>query len=188
MSPQHINPVFKKQWGQFGPASRPNGAAHPAKGLFCILPVIWGNEATYPLWEAASVTGGYERVSPWPSLLGSVAVLITYFVCARTRRHLGDCWLAGQSRGVKADTEVKVKNFLYVGQVSSQNPHFIHLLGWCNVHLGIRHDIILLLPFLYSFMFLPPFNSTISFCLHKDSLARQAASKRRKHREIKQMT
>lgn len=136
-----------------------------------------------PRWR-----GGYERVSPWPSLLGSVAVLITYFVCARTRRHLGDCWLAGQSRGVKADTEVKVKNFLYVGQVSSQNPHFIHLLGWCNVHLGIRHDIILLLPFLYSFMFLPPFNSTISFCPHKDSLARQAASKRRKHREIKQMT
>lgn len=132
--------------------------------------------------------GGYKRVSPWPSLLGSLAVLITYFVCARTRRHLGDCWLAGQSRGVKADTEVKDKNFLYVGQVSSQNPHFIHLLGWCNIHLGIRHDIILLLPFLYSFMFLPPFNSTISFCPHKDNLARQGARSRRKHREIKQMT
>ena len=83
---------------------------------------------------------------------------------------------------------MKDKNLLQGGQESNQYPHFIRLLGWYNVHLGIRHDIILLLPFLYSFMFLPPFNSTISFCPHKDNPARQAASRRRKHREIKQMT
>ena len=89
---------------------------------------------------------------------GSRAVLLMDSVHSSMRGHLGDCRLRGQSRRVKAGTEVKDKKFFEGGQVSSWSHHLAHLLGWCDARLGIRHEKkksnkarnYLLSPFLYS--------------------------------------
>lgn len=57
--------IFKKTMGSIWTRIKAKWNSRPCKGgLLCILPIIWENEATYTFWEAASVMGVYDRVSP----------------------------------------------------------------------------------------------------------------------------
>ena len=97
------------------------------------------NQARCPSQAAALWQGDVTRQAHDPALRLSSST-ITYclyqgWMGQGVGRHPGDCWLPGQSKGVNAGKEAK---FSLRGPGASQNPHFFHLHGWCDVHVGHR--------------------------------------------------